>query len=318
MTIQRVDFATTDQGEARDFIDHVYGSRLRLHGRVGDTWRVSLAQSVGQGFHCDDVRIPADLTFDVTGRNEYLVTTILAGSAEFERGAGGERHQAGDVFVAIAPDSGFTCRSLVTRCQNVGLTATFVAQVVSDEPGASGARWQLFDTKPVVGGARRWRETLRYAEGVLAEPELAASSLIAGSIGRLLAATFVTVFPNSSVTTPTSLDRNDAHTATLRRAMSFIEANPDLDISVTDIAQAAFVTSRAVQVAFRRHLDTTPMAYLRRVRLDRAHVDLAQARPGDGTTVSAVAARWGFSSLGRFARQYRETYGVTPSQTLHG
>ncbi|HEY2298606.1 MAG TPA: helix-turn-helix transcriptional regulator [Jatrophihabitans sp.] len=317
MTIQRVDFATTDPCEARDFIDHLYGARLRLPGRVGDTWRVSLALSVGQDFHCDDVRTPADLSFDVTGRDEYIVTTILTTSAEFERGPDGEHHQAGDVFVAVAPDSEFSCRSLVTRSQAVGLAARFVADVASGDPSASGAPWRLLDTNPVVGGARRWRETVRYATGVLAEPELAASPLIAASIARLLAATFVTVFPNNSVPTPTSLDRNDAHTATLRRAMSFIEANPDLDISVTDIAQAAFVTSRAVQVAFRRHLDTTPMAYLRRVRLDRAHVDLVQARPGDGATVSAIAARWGFSSLGRFARQYRETYGVTPSESLH-
>jgi len=39
---------------------------------------------------------------------------------------------------------------------------------------------------------------------------------------------------------------------------------------------AAHVTVRAVQLAFRRHLDTTPMAYLRRVRLET----LPPATPG--------------------------------------
>ena len=39
--------------------------------------------------------------------------------------------------------------------------------------------------------------------------------------------------------------------------------------------------------------DTTPTAYLRRVRLDRAHEHLTAARPGDGVTVSEVAAPLG-------------------------
>jgi hypothetical protein len=47
--------------------------------------------------------------------------------------------------------------------------------------------------------------------------------------------------------------------------------------------------------------------------------------PADGTnqradseevTVSAVANRWGFTHLGRFAGIYRAMYGAPPSQTL--
>jgi transcriptional regulator GlxA family with amidase domain len=68
---------------------------------------------------------------------------------------------------------------------------------------------------------------------------------------------------------------------------------------------------------FRRHLDSTPMAYLRRVRLDQVHHDLVT---GDRwtTTVTAAAARWGFAHTGRFAVLYRETYGQSPHVTLRG
>ena len=97
--------------------------------------------------------------------------------------------------------------------------------------------------------------------------------------------------------------------------MAFIDANPDLDIALVDIARACVVTPRAVQIAFRRHLDTTPMAYLRIVRLDRAHADLLDADPDGVAAVSEIAARWGFTSS-RFASQYRATYGETPSATL--
>ena len=65
----------------------------------------------------------------------------------------------------------------------------------------------------------------------------------------------------------------------------------------------------------RRHLDTTPYGYLRRVRLERAHRDLQAGSPAD-TSVAAVAGRWGFADLGRFAAQYRTAFGRLPSQTL--
>lgn len=64
-----------------------------------------------------------------------------------------------------------------------------------------------------------------------------------------------------------------------------------------------------------RHLDTTPMAYLRHARLVRAHQELSDASHADDITVTAVAARWGFRPS-RFAEYYRAAYGVLPSQTL--
>jgi transcriptional regulator GlxA family with amidase domain len=71
-----------------------------------------------------------------------------------------------------------------------------------------------------------------------------------------------------------------------------------------------------LQHAFARHRDNTPTGYLRRVRLERAHRELQAADPADGTTVGSVAARWGFTSPGRFATQYRDIYRVLPSHTL--
>jgi transcriptional regulator GlxA family with amidase domain len=75
------------------------------------------------------------------------------------------------------------------------------------------------------------------------------------------------------------------------------------------------VTIRAVQFAFRRHLDTKPMAYLRRVRLHLAHRELQEADPAT-TSVAAVAARWGFGNAGHFATVYRREFGRRPSRTL--
>ena len=83
------------------------------------------------------------------------------------------------------------------------------------------------------------------------------------------------------------------------------------DISIADVAAGCCVSIRAVQLAFRRHLDITPQVYLRRVRLDHAHRDLLAGDPAHDS-VTAVAYRWGFSSSSRFAAYYRQAYDVPP------
>ena len=99
--------------------------------------------------------------------------------------------------------------------------------------------------------------------------------------------------------------------------MVFIEEHAEQDITIADIAAAAHVTVRAVQLAFRRHRGATPLEYLRQIRLDHAHRDLVAADPGR-QTVTAIAYRWGFPSSSRFSHYYRQAYGVTPSRTLRG
>jgi AraC-like DNA-binding protein/anti-anti-sigma regulatory factor len=102
---------------------------------------------------------------------------------------------------------------------------------------------------------------------------------------------------------------------TVGLAVAFINERARDDIGVADIAAASFVTIRAVQLAFRRYLNTTPLGYLRQIRLERAHDQLLSA-DSDRTTVTAVAADWHFSNASRFSGHYRAAYGVPPIQTL--
>jgi transcriptional regulator GlxA family with amidase domain len=98
--------------------------------------------------------------------------------------------------------------------------------------------------------------------------------------------------------------------------MAFIDAHVAEPIGLPEVAGAVQLSPRALQASFRKHLGTTPLGYLRATRLARAHADLLAVRPGDGQTVSLIANRWGFSQLSRFARDYKERYGMSPRETL--
>lgn len=102
---------------------------------------------------------------------------------------------------------------------------------------------------------------------------------------------------------------------TIDRAVHYIEQNAQDPVRLQDIARDAGLSPRALQVAFRRHYDITPMAFLRDVRLRRAHTELLQADP-QATTVSSVAAKWGFLNPGRFATEFREAFGRYPKDAL--
>ncbi len=191
-----------------------------------------------------------------------------------------------------------------------------LAQVAAAAPGRAARALRFTGHQPVSrSAAAMWSATYDFVRDTLTAVPVTDAPLLEGTAARLLAATALSAFPNNSVHEPTAADRADAHPATLRRAVSFIDDNAHRDISAADIAAAARVTIRTLQLAFRRHLDITPMAYLRRVRLEHAHQDLLLADPGTDT-VSAVAARWGIIGHSRFTALYHAAYGVTPSSTL--
>ncbi|GLE50730.1 AraC family transcriptional regulator [Mycobacterium montefiorense] len=78
----------------------------------------------------------------------------------------------------------------------------------------------------------------------------------------------------------------------IRAAIEIIEEEAHLPMTLSSIAARSCVSVRSLQLGFRRHLDTSPMAYLREVRLRRAHRMLLESDPSM-TTVAAVAHRWG-------------------------
>ncbi|WP_238547275.1 helix-turn-helix transcriptional regulator [Actinoplanes friuliensis] len=101
----------------------------------------------------------------------------------------------------------------------------------------------------------------------------------------------------------------------VRRAAEAMRADAAQPFTVADLAQIAGVSPRSLQDGFQRYLGTSPMAYLRGLRLSRAHQELREAEPGQ-SSVAEIAYRCGFVHLGRFAAVYRRRYGVSPSQTL--
>jgi len=100
--------------------------------------------------------------------------------------------------------------------------------------------------------------------------------------------------------------------ATVRRAVAYMDSHLADAITMADIAAAARVSPRGLQAGFQRHLDMTPMTYLRRARLAEAHRELLH----DPTkTIKTVAEKWGFGNQSRFTRMRRDIYGTSSDRS---
>lgn len=163
--------------------------------------------------------------------------------------------------------------------------------------------------------AATWRAVATTVETAM-RTGLADDPLLGASLTDLVAATCLAAFPNNWVDTDhTTRSRS---TAAVRRARAFIEEHAHEPVSVHDIAEAARLSPRGLQGAFRTQTGVTPMAYLRQVRLERAREALLVADPAQQDSVAAIARAAGFAHLSRFAAAYRALHGESPRDTLHG
>lgn len=107
-----------------------------------------------------------------------------------------------------------------------------------------------------------------------------------------------------------SLSIPNATARAVRQAVDYIEAHLRERIALRDLAHAAGISVRALQIAFKQQLGCTPINYMIARRLDRVH---AQLRLSESETIRQVAASWGFVHMSDFAKRYRERFGHLPS-----
>ncbi|MEJ2863602.1 helix-turn-helix transcriptional regulator [Actinomycetospora flava] len=314
---RRSQFATTDPDEAQEFIDQMYSARPPKVGNLSLSAPVAISQVSAGGLSYVDFTMPPDVTLHLDGTDDLSVTTLIAGGTHAELGKDTERYTRGDAFLGSFPRGDYLVRCVDFRAGILTVPAAALARSVAALPDRNPAPLRFDSLAPSSPrAAAQWKRAAAFAREVLDDDQTAASPLVLGSTARLLAATALAVFPNNLLPEHGVTGDQRATPDTVRRAEEFIHAHAHTDIDLTDLAATCHVTPRALQYAFARHHDMSPMQYLRRVRLFRAHQDLLDADPTSGTTVTTVAARWGFAHPGRFATAYRRTFGEPPSSTL--
>ena len=165
---------------------------------------------------------------------------------------------------------------------------------------------------PTTTGAGQ--RLLRYVEWICAESNRSGSLLhetrvareVVDTLGQLLAEAF---------SGPSASPARVASDGAARRAEELFATHLEQPLSLAEVTKQLGSSTRSLGRAFQRRHGMGPMAFWRRRRLEAARRDLFLANP-DEATVTEVALRYRFAHLGRFAVEYRRTFGEPPSETL--
>jgi AraC-like DNA-binding protein len=176
----------------------------------------------------------------------------------------------------------------------------------------------VFDFAADLRGAlgRRWRTTLDLLADELDAPTDLVSNPLIGRHVEALVLDGLLLGQRHNHSETAWRDGPAGLGGPVRQAIELIEERASEPWTTVRLAAAVHLSVRALQEGFRRDLGSTPMTYLREIRLRRAREALTEAEPTD-MTVRAIAVNVGILHMSRFAAAYREAFGEMPSETLN-
>jgi AraC-like DNA-binding protein len=316
---ENLDFESDDLGATEDFLVRAY-TKMTIGADAGEKATARIHRRWLGPISFDELELRFHMSYDAAPLGRICLCRVHDG--HIEENFVGEPQDVfapGDVTLYSPPELPYSGRVCEATYDLTMFDSALLDRVASPASGRPGEPVRLLGHRPVSYQAQRQLDAvIDYVRAVSRDANGKPTPLVASTTASLLASVVLSTFPNTATTQPDSTaGQADVKPTLLRRAVAYIDNHADSDIALADIAEHIHVTPRALQYMFRRHMDMTPMEYLRRVRMDHAHRELVNSDPAI-TTVQIVAARWGFPHTGRFAAMYRKTYGYKPSDTLRG
>ncbi|MFC3965280.1 helix-turn-helix transcriptional regulator [Nocardia jiangsuensis] len=304
-------FTSTDLGVIADFMTRAYatarfGTAAGARESPTSVGRIQLGPAV----RLDRLGFGTTMSWTVDPLGTWWVCAVRRGAVE--------RTDAAGRTTAVAPGQ----LAGLGEVGNGGLRATGYDILSVDPrflprdtgPHGDDAPWRIGTRHLDPAGGVRLAAVLDHVRAA-AEAGVLESPGVTASLAQYVAASVTEAFPADD-NHEWDGDGGATDSETVQRAIAFLETHAHENITIGRVAAAAFVTPRAVQLAFRAHLDTTPLGYLKRIRLAGAHDQLQRAGSGDRQTVTSISQHWGFTHSGRFAIDYRHEYGHSPAETL--
>ena len=96
----------------------------------------------------------------------------------------------------------------------------------------------------------------------------------------------------------------------VKKLLDYITSNLDRQVTLDDLAQSARLSRSRVSYLFRTQTGLSPLQYIKRLRMEKARELLETT----SLSVKQIRARVAMRDRSHFVREFKKTYGVTPSQ----
>lgn len=309
-------FATHDPEGIHRYVSETSLHRLRSVGALEAMelthWRCSLADT-----HLNLVRLNCGSDFYIRKEpdtGQYIFQFPIEGVCELQSGRVQSRAMPGQVFVLNPRQEAIKrwvgpCMQMMVQVEKRALERVLSAELgrtcteqLKFDPGIQDeevghalaamirSMWQDLNENPML---QQWRVTRSLEHNLLV------------AILCTLPHNYSGEFRQASLPAPYYI----------KRAEDYIRQNVRNLIDIDQLVAVSGVSSRSLYYGFRRWRGTTPMTYLRNMRLSLAHEELKSARES-GSNVTRVALGVGYDHLSRFSKDYRQRFGQTPSVTM--
>ncbi|MGB0505414.1 MAG: AraC family transcriptional regulator [Pikeienuella sp.] len=311
-------FQTGDLDQARDIVARNFCSHRLERQTSRDQFDAAHHRAEGLEMSLNYIRYGAEVEIEPGELGSfYLIQIPLSGSAHIRNGKD-EAHTGTGIASVLNPHRhtamrwGEGCEQLLLQIDRDRMSAA--AETLIGRPLYQPVLFQN-EVRLDQPGLKNWLAEVR---SVLAATECGTVfSQKRHLTQRLIEEELITRFlRNQPSNIAPLLNRDEPKSAPyhVRRARRFIRENSDTPITMADVAAAAGVTPRSLQMGFRTAYDMTPMQYLQRERLNQTRFDLLHGDPA--ATVTEVAQARGFAHMGRFSAAYKTAFGEGPSETV--
>ncbi len=96
------------------------------------------------------------------------------------------------------------------------------------------------------------------------------------------------------------------------RIINTIHENYSHSFDIQELAKSAGMSSTAFYTIFKNMTSTSPLQYIKNIRLHKAKELLKQ----DGNNVNSTALKVGYESYSQFSREYKRCFGKAPSKDM--
>jgi AraC-like DNA-binding protein len=105
-----------------------------------------------------------------------------------------------------------------------------------------------------------------------------------------------------------ALASRDDHFARIARVLRYVHADYARPLGVEEMARTAGMSVAAFHHSFKLVTASSPLQYLKRIRLDQARMLMAH----QGYNASTAARAVGYESASQFSREFKRLFGATP------
>lgn len=104
----------------------------------------------------------------------------------------------------------------------------------------------------------------------------------------------------------------DSHSHRIAQVVRYLQTNYDQPLDISTVAGAANMSPSTLHHSFRQVTSSSPLQYLKQIRLHQARLLMLQ----DGLGAGEAADRVGYGNKSQFSREYRRLFGAPPTRDL--